>query len=380
MKLEDIRREIDTIDNEITDLFAARMGKAAEIAECKKEGNLGVVNKMREREILSRVSERSGEEIEGYTRVLFNTLFDLSRSYQTRLLTDTSKFYASVENALENTPKLFPEKGFVACQGVEGAYSQMACDKLFKAPNILYFRHFDGVFAAVEKGLCQYGILPIENSSYGSVGQVYDLMSKHNFHIVRSIKLHIHHALLAKRGTQKGDIKEIFSHEQAIGQCSEFLRSLGDVKITVCENTAAAAEKVAASDRTDVAAISSANCAELYGLSMLSEDIQNSDNNYTRFICISKEMQIYPGANKISLMLSTPHKPGALYSLIAKFATAGINITKLESRPIPGRDFEFVFYFDVEASLYSKDVLSVLADLDASPELFVFLGSYSEVV
>jgi len=380
MKLEDIRREIDTIDNELTDLFVARMGKAAEIAECKKEGNIGVVNKMREREILSRVSERSGEEIEGYTRVLFNTLFDLSRSYQTRLLTDTSKFYASVENALENTPKLFPEKGFVACQGVEGAYSQIACDKLFKAPSILYFRHFDGVFAAVEKGLCQYGILPIENSSYGSVGQVYDLMSKHNFHIVRSIKLHIHHTLLAKRGTDMKGIKEIFSHEQAIGQCSEFLRSMGDVKITVCENTAAAAERVAASDRTDVAAISSANCAELYGLSILSEDIQNSDNNYTRFICISKEMQIYPGANKISLMLSTPHKPGALYSLIAKFATAGINITKLESRPIPGRDFEFVFYFDVEASLYSKDVLSVLADLDASPELFVFLGSYSEVV
>jgi len=380
MKLEDIRREIDTIDNELTDLFVARMGKAAEIAECKKEGNIGVVNKMREREILSRVSERSGEEIEGYTRVLFNTLFDLSRSYQTRLLTDTSKFYASVENALENTPKLFPEKGFVACQGVEGAYSQIACDKLFKAPSILYFRHFDGVFAAVEKGLCQYGILPIENSSYGSVGQVYDLMSKHNFHIVRSIKLHIHHTLLAKRGTDMKGITEIFSHEQAIGQCSEFLRSMGDVKITVCENTAAAAERVAASDRTDVAAISSANCAELYGLSILSEDIQNSDNNYTRFICISKEMQIYPGANKISLMLSTPHKPGALYSLIAKFATAGINITKLESRPIPGRDFEFVFYFDVEASLYSKDVLSVLADLDASPELFVFLGSYSEVV
>ena len=255
----------------------------------------------------------------------------------------------------------------------------MACDRLFSLPSIIYFRHFEGVFQAVQSGLCQYGILPIENSSYGSVIKVYDLMKRFDFHIAKSIKLLISHALLAKPGIKPDAIREIFSHEQAIGQCSEFLREHKEIKVTVCENTAEAAKMVSESARPDVAAISSKNCTELYGLALLSDSIQNSEVNYTRFICISKGLEIYPGADKISLMITLPHRPGSLYTTLAKFSALGLNLTKLESRPISGKDFEFMFYFDFEASLYSDDVIKLLSDLEASPDQFEFLGSYSEI-
>ena len=380
MKLEEIRKDIDKVDSQIADLFKERMALSLDIAKAKQEGNLPVVNASREKEILHRISNEVGEPLDGYARILFNTLFDLSRSYQNNYLSRVSDIGERIEKALEETPKLFPKKAVVACQGVEGSYSQAACEKLFEVPSTMYFNSFEGVFNAVEKGLCQYGILPIENSSYGSVGTVYDLMRNYNFHIVKSIRLRINHSLLAKPGTKLKDVKEIFSHEQAIGQCGDFLKTLKDVKITICENTARAAKMVAESERDDVAAICSRDCMELYGLESLNNNIQVSDNNYTRFICISKNLEIYPGANKISLMLTLPHRPSSLYHMIAKFAALGVNLTKLESRPVPGSDFEFMFYFDMEASVYSPELVNLLGQLENQPELFVFLGSYSETI
>lgn len=243
----------------------------------------------------------------------------------------------------------------------------------------MYFKTFEAVFNAVDKGMCRYGILPIENSSAGSVNQVYDLMKKFRFSIVRGVKLRINHTLLAKKGVQLEGIKEIYSHEQGLNQCSEFLRANPQIKANVCENTAVAAKLVAQSDRTDIAAISSRECAELYGLQILSDHIQNSDNNYTRFICISRSLEIYPGADKMSLMFSLPHRPGTLYSVITKFATLGLNLTKLESRPIPGKDFEFMFYFDASVSAHSEELLKLLAELEGTLEQFSFLGCYAEI-
>jgi chorismate mutase/prephenate dehydratase len=376
MDLKDLRKEIDGIDDEILKLFIKRMETVEKVTQVKKEQNLPVLNSSREREILNRIADATPDKFDVYSRVLFSTMFELSRSFQSGL-TAESGLEKIIKGGMTNNE--FPSRAMVACQGVEGAYSQLATDKLFSLANILYFRHFEGVFSAVEKGLCKYGILPIENSSYGSVNEVYDLMRNHKFYIVRTIKLHISHVLLAKKGVKLENIKEIFSHEQAIGQCSEFLRKHPEIKITVCENTAVAAKTVAESDRTDIAAISSANCVNLYGLSVIGDRVQNSDNNYTRFICISKEPEIYAGANKISFMLTLPHKPGALYSLMSKFNSLGINLSKLESRPILGSDFEFMFYFDLDASVANEKVVKLLCDLDSAPELFVFLGAYSEV-
>lgn len=378
--LDQLRNDIDNIDRQITDLFKKRMETSIEVAKYKKEHKVPVLNSNREKEVLHKVSEQIGEPFDGYARLLFNTIFDASRSCQNNYFARKSDLADEIERALEETPKIFPNKAVVACQGVPGSYSQAACEKLFEVPSTMFFNSFEGVFNAVEKGLCRYGILPIENSSYGSVGAVYDLMRNYNFHIVKSIRLRVSHNLMAKPGTKLSDVKEIFSHEQAIGQCGEFLKSLKDVKVTVCGNTALAAKMVAESDRTDVAAISSKECLDLYGLELLKKHIQLSDNNYTRFICISKKMEIYPGANKISLILSLPHVPRSLYHTIAKFAALGINLTKLESRPIPGSDFEFMFYFDLETSVYSQELMNLLSELENQPETFVFLGSYSEAI
>lgn len=380
LNLGEIRNEIDSIDSQITQLFKARMEKSLEVAKYKKEHNLAVFNDKREKEVLLKVSDEIGEPFDGYARLLYNTIFDASRSCQNNYLARKSDLAERIETALAETPKLFPKKAVVACQGVEGSYSQAACEKLFEVPNIMYFDSFESVFHAVEKGLCQYGILPIENSSFGSVGTVYDLMQNYQFHIVKSIRLRVNHNLVAKPGTKLSDIKEIFSHEQAIGQCAGFLKGLKGVKVTVCENTAVAARMVSESKRNDVAAISSKECIELYNLEMLKKNIQMTDNNYTRFICISKKMEIYPGANKISLILSLPHVPCSLYHSIAKFAALGVNLTKLESRPIPGSDFEFMFYFDLDASVYSPELINLLSELENQPETFVFLGSYTEAI
>ncbi|MEG1436418.1 MAG: prephenate dehydratase domain-containing protein [Oscillospiraceae bacterium] len=378
MDIDTARKDIDKLDSELVDIVKKRMELANEIANYKQENSLPVLNKSREREILNRVADLSGDELASYIQVLFSTLFNISRSYQNRIITSHSPLKASIEAALNNTDAIFPTRSVVACQGVEGAYSQMACDRLFSSPSIMYFNEFEGVFHAVEKGLCKYGVLPIENSTAGSVNEVYDLMKKNRFYIVRSIQMRIEHNLLAKKGVKLKDIKEIYSHEQAISQCSDFLKSV-NVKVTACENTALAAKLVAESDRTDVAALSSRDCAELYNLCAIDDNIMNSENNYTRFICISKNLEIYPGSTKISLMLCLPHRPCSLYGIISRLASLGLNLTKLESRPIPNKNFEFMFYFDVDASVSSQDVIRLICELDDEIDQFVYLGSYSEV-
>lgn len=380
MGIEELRSEIDSIDEELVRLFVKRMGVSAQVAEYKKTSGRAVLDPSRERQLLQRVSELAGAELESQTRVLYNLILNLSRSHQNHCLGFDGALLDKIRTALADTSSVFPERALVACQGVEGAYSQLACDKLFSAANIMYMNSFEGVFSAVDKGLCRYGVLPLENSTAGSVNQIYDLMLKYNFHIVRSTRLHVSHVLLAPKGVKLEDVKEIYSHEQAIRQCGEFLQGLKGVHVNVCENTAMAAKAVAESGRTDVAAISSESCASLYGLDVVKTSIANVDNNYTRFICIAKPLEIYPGASRTSLMLVLPHKPGALHSILSKFYALGINLLKLESRPIPGRDFEFMFYFDIEVSVYSEAFENLLSQLQAEAEQFQYLGSYIEVV
>lgn len=380
MEISELRGEIDKIDDELVRLFAQRMDVAAQIADYKMQHNLPILVPAREREKLVDVAQKAGPEMANYTQVLYSMLFELSRSYQSKCNRVVSPLYKTITDAISSTDKLFPQAPMVACQGVEGAYSQIACEKIFKKPFIMYFKNFEGVFTAIEKGLCQYGILPIENSTAGSVNKVYDLMIQHNFSIVRTFRLKIDHNLLANKGATLDSIKTIYSHEQAISQCSEFLQSLKGVNVVAVENTAVASEMVASSGRTDVAALSSRNCAELYGLSCLASSVQDKGNNRTRFICISKNLEIYPGADKTSIMMVLSHKPGALYKVLARLYVLGINVTKLESRPIPDRDFEFMFYFDLDTSIYSEEFVQLMCELADLCEEFKYLGSYSEVV
>ncbi|MCL1920904.1 MAG: chorismate mutase [Kiritimatiellaeota bacterium] len=301
MSIDKLRVEIDTIDDQLIDLFERRMQVALEVARHKKESGRPVCDNVRERQLLHDVSGKVDTEFGVYTRVLFSTLMDLSRSYQHKLLAGESKLRGAIGAAIEQTPKLFPERAVIACQGAEGARAQAACDKLFVTPSIMYFNTFEGVFKAVGQGLCRYGVLPIEDNSEGSVNAVYDLLRQHKVSIVRSARL----------------------------------------------QTGAP---------------------------------QDGGANYTRFICISSNLEIYPGANRTSLMLLIPHQSGSLYRVLMRFYALDMSLMKIESRPLQGRNFEFMFYFDVDASIYSPALLQLICELENQIPDFRYLGSYTEVV
>lgn len=379
MELSEIRDKIDEIDKPLLELFLKRMELSRQVAEYKAANNIPVLNKKREREILERVMTESGD-MEQYAHRFYSAIFELSRSYQDTVIPSGTKIRAEIEKALACETGEFPQTGTVACQGVEGAYSQMAADRMFPRGNLMFFKSFEAVFDAVENGLCQFGVVPIENSSNGSVRVTYDLLRKKNCRIIRSERLCVRHELLAKPGTKLSDIKEIHSHQQALGQCSEFLKSLGD-KVTVvpADNTAMAAEMAAKTTESGIAAIASHSGCEIYGLEPVATGIQNSDNNYTRFVCVAKETAIYPGANHISLILALKHRPGSLYEILSKLAALEVNIIKLESCPIVGHDFEFMFFFELQGSVRDEKTLALLESLERDCEGFVFLGNYLEV-
>lgn len=378
--LEELRNEIDAVDEEITRLFIRRMAASSAVAAAKRETKTPVYDPRREREILARVANATGPDLENEARLLFSTLFSISRGRQRSELATKSGFARALEKTLAESPAAFPASASVACPGAEGSYSQQAASALVKFPTIFYFKGFEDVFNAVEKGMCDYGILPIENSAVGSVAAVYDLMDRHNFKIVRAHRHRVRHVLLAKPGTRMEDIKEIHSHPHALSQCSRFLSEHPDIRAVPATNTGAAAGELAASGRADAAVIASRECAGLYDLDVIRENMADVDSNFTRFICISKKDEIYADATKFSVMMSLAHRAGALSDVLVKFSSCGVNLTKLESRPVPGSDFEFRFIFDFEASPHDPRVVKLLAGFAGDPEIehFTFLGAYNE--
>ena len=375
-----MEQKMDAIDEQIVSLLDQRLTLAREQEKLKRENRVLTPDNGRERELIAKVTEVAGPETKYCAQSVFHAISAAERSQRNAMESGEDSLMDSIHKALAETPDLFPPEAIVACQGTEGAYSQITCDRMFKTPSIMFFESFSHVFRAVEAGMCQYGILPIENSTAGSVNAVYDQMLKHNFYIVKSARLKINHFLLANPGASLDGIREIISHQQAISQCGSFLSTLKNVNVHPVANTAIAARTVAESGRTDIAAICSASCGEDYGMKVLKENIQDSNGNYTRFICISKNQEIYPGADRISLIIKVPHKPGALYNVLAKFYALGVNIRKLESRPVPDTDFEFEFYFDVESPVYAPETDRLIRDLEKGPETIRYLGSYNEIL
>ncbi len=378
--LATIRERIDAIDDQIIALFRERMAATNEVAAYKGAHGLPVLDRARERQKLADVAEKVPDDLRDYAIVLFNLLFEVARANEATLTPQKSELVDRIHAAIADTPDLFPQEAFVACQGVEGAYSQMAADRFFKHPTIAYFSTFEGVFKAVEQGFCSYGVLPLENSTAGTVNQVYDLMASYDFHICRTVRLKVDHNLLAKPGVALEDIRHIYSHQQAIEQCADFLASLSDVTVHIVENTAVAAKMVAQSDDPTVAALGSRSCATLYDLSIVKRGVQDMGNNYTRFACISKNLEIYPGANRTSLQVVTTDEPGALYKVLARFYSFDINLSKLESRPLPERDFDYSFYFDMDCPVSAPEFWRLISSLGDVCEEFRYLGSYSEVL
>lgn len=379
-ELAEIRERIDRIDKDITNLFLERMEVSEDVADYKRETGKPIYDKERERANIAAASDRVPPDLANYAAVIQSVLMEASRDIQRRLLGSHSSASMDIENALASAPPLFPRQANVACQGVEGAYQQIAVDRMFRRHSLTYYSTFEQVFDAVEKGQADFGVLPIENSTAGSVNHVYDLMMRHDFHIVRSCRLRISHNLLVKPGTRKEDVRIVYSHQQAINQCADYISTIPNCSVHVCENTAKAASIVANSERTDVAALASRSCAKLYDLEIAEADIQDNQSNYTRFACITKDLTIYPGADRSSLMVVVNHEPGALYNVLARFYALDINLIKLESRPIPGRDFEFMFYFDIECPAAAPEFLILMDSLAEVCEEFRYLGSYSEVM
>lgn len=379
MSLDELRKQIDEIDDKLSELYVKRMEVCKQIGI--EKANLGSSVNVAEREkaVVNRITNGKSDDMKRYLKLLYDTIFFQSKNYQGKLVKTKSDTVNTLKEILASERKGFPVSATVACQGVKGAYSGEATEKLFDISDVTYFKTFEGVFNAVDKGLCEYGVLPIENSNAGSVSQVYDLMKKYNFYIVKSVRVQISHALCAKKGVKLSEIKTVYSHSQALMQCAEHLKNLS-VKTIEVENTAVAAKMVAESEDRSIAAICSDSCAEIYNLCTLERAMQDNGNNFTRFICISKNLKVFKGADKISVMTSLANKSGSLNKMLSRFSALGLNLTKLESRPIANSQFEFMFYFDFEGDIESEDVLNLLGELENSSDKFVFLGSYKETV
>ena len=379
LDLTEIRGKIDKLDDELAALFVRRMALCAEVAAYKKQTAKAVRDASRENAIIARLTDGLSEKDAKAVDKLYRAIFDISRASQQELLAGDVKksaLFDELQNAVKSDR--FVPSPAVACQGVEGAYSSLACRKLFEKPQILYFKDFESVFRSVESGLCRYGVLPFENSIHGSVTEVYDRLSKGKVKVAASVKLPIHHALLAADGRTLSDITEVYSHKQAVAQCSDFLAAPRNIKVNICENTAMAAKMVAESDRRDIAAISSESCASLYHLHILGRDLQNSDVNYTMFYCITKEIEIVGEVDKAAFMFNIPNRTGSLADVLGRFAAYGINLIKIESRPICGKDFEFMFYCEADCKGLDEPLVRLLCELSQSLEVFRFIGAYKE--
>ncbi len=266
----------------------------------------------------------------------------------------------------------------IAYQGIKGANSYEAAQRLFPESDLTAYKSFEDVFKAVENGECGYGVLPVENSTAGSVAAVYDLILRYRFYIVGALDMSIDYCLAGLRQSTLGDIEKVISHPQALSQCEQYISSMG-FEATACSNTAVAAKDTAREKRLNLAAVCSYKAAEEYGLKVLDNHLQDNKNNKTRFIVISKKLYINENANKVSLCFSLPHVTGALFHMLQRFDSLGLNLTKIESRPIPDKDFEYLFYLDFSGSVKSEGVTSLLCKLSEEIPEFSFLGNYYEI-
>ena len=371
--LDEIRVEIDAIDKELIELFKRRMNCAKEVGLYKQANNIPVLNRKREEEILDRIQQMGGE-YGAYARLLYQNIMELSRSLQHNLVHSGEALRSEILSASDT---LKTTGVVVAYQGIKGANSHEAALKLFPDADLRNYPSFDDVFEAVDSGEVTYGVLPVENSTAGSVSAVYDLILKHRFFITGALDMKIDYCLGGLRQSEFEDIEIVRSHPQALSQCVSYIGKNG-FGAQSCANTAVAARDVAREKRLNMAAICPYKAAEEYGLKILDNHLQDDKRNTTRFIVISKTLCIPENANKISLCFSLPHVEGSLYGLLCRFNSLGLNLTKIESRPSATRKFEYIFYLDFTGSVRDDSVIDLLTQLSEEMPDFSFLGNYCE--
>lgn len=364
--LDELRVEIDKIDRDLAELLKKRLAASRGVAEYKAANNLPIHHKGRENDILDLFSEKFSAEEAPFARAFLKGTIRQSREYQYYLNRDEIE-----ETEFTYSPSL------VCYPGLPGSHSGICAKELYPDAKLCACDSFADVFEKINNDESAIGVLPIDNSTAGTVGDVYDLLIKNNISIVRATTRSISHFLLAPKGSKLSDIKQVYSHPQALAQCSGYIKDKGFTAIE-SSNTAVAAEYVANLSDITIAAIASEDTAKLYGLDILDGNINDENTNQTRFICISKTPCATKTANKMSLAFDLPNEPGALSDILAIFSDSCINLSKIMSRPIPTRAWEYTFYLDCVYTPNSSYLNGLLTHLKAEIPSVKLLGIYRE--
>ena len=374
MDLLECRNKLDVIDKKIVKLFEERMDICGKVAETKIASGKAVYDAEREKQKLDAVSAMADSEFNQVAvRELFSQMMSISRKYQYSILAEHGR---AMKLGFERLDQLPMEGVRVVHQGVEGAYSHAAAIQYFgEKAEIYHVARFEDAMKEVQLGNADYAVMPIENSSAGAVIDMYDLLTRYDNYIVAETFLPVNHALLGVPGAKLSDVKTVFSHPQALMQCSAFLNDNGLKQISV-ENTAVAAKRVVEEGDKSQAAIASEIAGKLYGLELLKPSIQNNQGNTTRFVILANRKVYQKDAGKISLCFELPHTSGSLYNMLGNFIFNHVNMMMIESRPIPGRNWEYRFFVDIEGNLQDAGVKNALRGIGAEAQNFKILGNY----
>ncbi len=373
-ELENLRCEIDEIDNQLLPLFLKRMECSKKVAYYKKENALPVLDKTRENEILDKKVASVSPDKASFVRDFFSSIMSISRKAQRQLLSGGNLEHSLFDGFDRCGLKEIPT---VVFQGVSGANSETALIKIFgddtKRINVMTFAE---TLDALEEEKADYAVLPFENSSTGSISGIFDLLENRELYIVSEVDVPITHCLVAPKGATLDTIRQVYSHEQGYLQCKDFFKNYPKMKFSAYHNTALAAKYVAGLSDTSVAAIADKRTAEIYGLEVLAENISTSQNNVTRFVVIAKRGILNESCNKISVLLTLPNESGALCQILSEFKNSGLNLVKIESRPRRDKTFEYMFFIDFEGNLLDNDVQNVISAINENTTSLKILGNY----
>lgn len=374
--LDKLRKKINEIDAAIKELFINRMQVSTDVGELKLSTNDTIYHLTREKEIIEKFLSGIDEREKPYAECFYKNLLNMSRARQYMVLSENNASFPlseQINNASEQSPVI----DTLCYQGIGGSWSSRAAERMYPQATAFTCSHFDDVFEAVSKGKAQVGILPIDNSTAGSVNDVYDLLVSNNLYITKAVTINIDNCLLGTEDAELCAIKRVYSHPQALMQCSGNLKKM-QIEPMPESNTAVAAKRVYELGDKTVGAVASREAADTFGLKILRKDINDSEYNRTRFLAVSKQLVVSHDYNRLSLAFSLPNTSGALHTALLVFAANNINLTKIVSRPIPNRPWEYVFYIDCDINHGESRVFSALMQLANELSWVKLLGCYSE--
>ena len=375
-ELQSLRRDIDAIDRELVELFRRRMDVTARVGAYKRERGIPVLDQERERQVLQNKGELAGEELRPAAVTLFQTIMALSRRQQRDMMGQgaDNPGVRRWRDARDRARRPIPAPR-VAYQGEPGAYSEQAALDFFGADAVTAgLEQFEDCFLALREGRADYAVLPIENSSTGAIRQIYDLLTQYECYMVGETTVKVEHCLMALPGASLESITHVYSHEQGLFQCERYLNAHPAWKQVPQADTAGSAKMVAGSGELTKAAICSARAAELYGLTILARGINHNAQNTTRFVVVSPRLELRPGADKISTLFVLPHQAGSLHEVLTVFAVHGLNMVKLESRPLPGQSWQYMFFLEFAGAPGDPAVDDALHELAQTTGEFRVLG------